>query len=166
MRSHDCERGTPGACATSILVVVRRELVLSMILAGALGAQQPKPPESKDPNPKTRDSKAQEPKVEEPPEEDESLAPKVYSFNPLQAAKEVRIGDYYFKKKSYKAAALRYREAARWNANLAEAWLKLGETNEKLRDPVGAREAYAKYVELAPDAKEADSIRKKLSAKR
>jgi tetratricopeptide (TPR) repeat protein len=165
LRSHDCERGTPRACATAILVVVRR-LALSLILAGALGAQQPKPPESKDPNPKTRDSKAQEPKVEEPPEEDESLAPKVYSFNPLQAAKEVRIGDYYFKKKSYKAAMLRYREATRWNANLAEAWLKLGEADEKLKDSAGAREAYAKYVELAPDAKEAESIRKKLSAKR
>jgi len=146
--------------------VVRRKLALSVILASALGAQQPKPPDSKDPNPKTRDSKTQDPKVEEPPEEDESLAPKVYSFNPLQAAKEVRIGDYYFKKKSYKAAALRFREATRWNANLAEAWLKLGEADEKLKDSAGAREAYAKYVELAPDAKEAESIRKKLSAKR
>jgi tetratricopeptide (TPR) repeat protein len=141
--------------------IVRRKLFLSLILASALGAQQPKPPD-----PKPRDSKAQDPKVEEPPEEDESLAPKVYSFNPLQAAKEVRVGDYYFKTKKYKAAMLRYREATRWNANLAEAWLKLGETDEKLKDSAGAREAYAKYVELAPDAKEADSIRKKLSAKR
>ena len=140
---------------------MRRKLALSLILASALGAQQPKPSDSK-----PRDSKQQEPKVEEPPEEDEALAPKVYSFNPLQAAKEVRIGDYYFKKKSYKAAALRFREATRWNANLADAWLKLGEADEKLKDSTGAREAYAKYIELAPDAKDADSIRKKLSAKR
>jgi tetratricopeptide (TPR) repeat protein len=133
-----------------------------MILAGGLWAQAPKPPESKDPKGKTQ----QDPKVEEPPEEDESLAPKVYSFNPLQAAKEVRIGDYYFKKKSYKAAASRYREATRWNANLAEAWLKLGETDEKLKDAAGARDAYAKYVALAPDSKESESVRKKLSSKR
>ncbi len=33
------------------------------------------------------------------------MAPKEYAFNPLQATKEVEIGNYYFKKKNYRAAA-------------------------------------------------------------
>src|SRR5207244_4437598 len=57
--------------------------------------------------------KQEPPKQEEqiPPEEDEATAPKVYSFNPLQAEKELKIGNYYFRKGSFRAAAQRFREA-------------------------------------------------------
>src|SRR5215470_11794150 len=85
---------------------------------------------------------------EVPPEEDESLAVKEYSFNPLQAEKEVKIGNYYFHKGSFRAAALRFREATKWNNGYPDAWLRLAEAEEKLKDPKAAKEAYAKYVEL------------------
>ena len=97
-----------------------------------------------------------------PPEEDTSIATKEYGFNPLQAKKEIMIGDEYFKKRSDRAAAGRYTEATKWNSGEPEAWLRLGEAREKLKDPKAAREAYEKYVELAADAKKADEIRKKL----
>ncbi len=102
-------------------------------------------------------------KPQEPPEEDESLATKEYSFNPIQAEKELKTGNFYFKKGSYKAAALRFREATRWNSGFAEAWLRLGETHEKLNDPTAARDAYAKFLALAPKHKRADEVRKKLA---
>jgi predicted Zn-dependent protease len=105
---------------------------------------------------------AQEQKEQEPPEEDEDLKPKEYSFNPLQSAKELKTGDFYFKKGNYKAAARRYREATRWDPTAAQGFLKLGEAEEKLHDQNGAQEAYAKYLELAPDSKDADRIRKKI----
>ena len=73
-------------------------------------------------------------KEEVPKEEDENLSAKEYSFNPLQAEKEVRVGEYYFKKGSYRAAALRFREATKWNQGYGEAWLRLGETAEKQKD--------------------------------
>jgi tetratricopeptide (TPR) repeat protein len=98
-----------------------------------------------------------------PPEEDEAVAPTVYSFNPLQAEKDMRVGDYYLKQGSFRAAAGRYREATRWNAGSGEAWKRLGEASEKLRDLPSAREAYAKYLSLAPDAKDASRIKKKLA---
>ncbi len=104
------------------------------------------------------------PGPQEPAEEDESLAVKEYSFNPLQAEKEIKVGAYYLKKGSYRAAARRFREATRWNPGSAEAWLKLGEAQEKLKDKDAAREAYAKYLELKPDAKNAAEIRKKLGS--
>ncbi len=128
---------------------------LALLLAGAawlsaddLKKERPKPPVS-----------SQE---EVPPEEDESLTVKEYSFNPVQAEKEVRVGNYYFKKGSYRAAAQRFREATKWNEGLGEAWLRLGEAEEKQKDPKSAREAYTKFLELSPDAKNAPEIRKKL----
>ncbi len=100
---------------------------------------------------------------EEPPEEDESLTPKEYALNPLEAARNISAGNFYFKKSKYRAAARRYLEATRWDPNSAEAFLRLGESDEKLKDYAGAREAYTKYLALAPDSKIADQIKKKIA---
>ena len=97
-----------------------------------------------------------------PPEEDKSIAVPVYGFNPLQAQKEIRTGNYYFKKGSYRAAAGRFEEATKWNSGEPEAWLRLGEAQEKLKDHKAARAAYTKYLALSSDSKIADEIRKKL----
>ena len=100
---------------------------------------------------------------QEPPEEDQHLTQTKYAFNPLQASKEIQIGNFYFKKGSFRAAELRFRDATRWDESNAEAWLRLAEASEKLKDPKAAREAYQKYLALAPDAKNADEIKKKLA---
>lgn len=100
----------------------------------------------------------------EPPEEDESLKEREYSFNPLQAQKEFNVGNFYFKKGSYKAAAMRYEEAVKWNPGYAEAYLRLGEAREKLGQKREAIEAYKAFLENAPDHKRAAEIRKKLPA--
>jgi tetratricopeptide (TPR) repeat protein len=99
---------------------------------------------------------------EVPPEEDTSLSVTEYSFNPLQAQKELQTGNYYFKKGSFRAAASRFREATKWNDGFDEAWLRLGEAEEKLKDHKAAKEAYSKYLTLAADAPRAPEIRKKL----
>ncbi len=104
------------------------------------------------------------PVVEEPQEEDESSKPKEYTLNPLQAEKEVRIGNYYAKKGAFKAAAARYREATMWNPSSSEAFLKLAEARERLADWKAAKAAYEKYLELEPDSKSAASIRKKIES--
>ena len=114
---------------------------------------------------KRRDGKAS-PKVTkqeaEMPDEDTSVGTHEYGFNPVQAQKEIRTGNYYFKKGAFRAAAGRFEEATKWNSGEPEAWLRLGEADEKLRDRKGARAAYTKYLELATDSKMADEIRKKL----
>ncbi|HPT27286.1 MAG TPA: hypothetical protein PLZ95_12760 [Bryobacteraceae bacterium] len=95
-------------------------------------------------------------------EEDTGVtAEKEYAFNPLQAEKELRIGDYYTKKGSHKAAAGRYLEAVKWNPTLAEGWRKLAVAREKIKDEKAAAEAWKKYLELVPDAKDAKQIRTK-----
>jgi tetratricopeptide (TPR) repeat protein len=107
----------------------------------------------------------EEKKPQQPPEEDEAYAPKEYAFNPIQAHKELKIGNFYFKKGNYRAAASRYREATKWNQQYAEAYRRLGEALEKWKDLDAARNAYQKYVELEPDSKQAKEIRKKLAGK-
>ncbi len=105
---------------------------------------------------------AQQQRAQEPPEEDESLAKTEYSFNPLQAEKEMKVGEFYWKKGSWKAAAGRFSEATKWNPGLAEAWLRMGDAETKLKNEKAAREAYAKFLELSPKDKRAGEIRKKL----
>jgi len=100
--------------------------------------------------------------VEEPPEEDIQNAPRTYDFNPIQAEKEVKVGRYYLKKGSLKAALNRFDDASKYNPQFAEAFLLLGETREKLKDKKGAKAAYTKYLELSPDAKNAGEIKKRL----
>jgi tetratricopeptide (TPR) repeat protein len=101
-------------------------------------------------------------KEEVPKEEDTGLAEKEYAFNPLQAEKEIQVGDFYFKKGKFRAAAERFREATKWNSGNTEAWLRLGDAAEKQKDPKAAKEAYAKFLDLSPDAKNAPEIRRKL----
>ena len=45
---------------------------------------------------------------------------------------------------------------------LGMAWLRLGDTAEKQNDEKTAAAAYAKYLELQPDAKNAAEIKKRL----
>jgi predicted Zn-dependent protease len=101
-------------------------------------------------------------KEEIPPEEDAALAATEYSFNPLQSVKDVSVGNQYLKKGKLRAAEMRYTSATKWNDGNAEAWLKLGEVAERLKDTDKAKTAYGKYLELASDAKNAADIRKKL----
>jgi tetratricopeptide (TPR) repeat protein len=138
-----------------------------LIFAFALPFLAQTPPEQT--KPKTLEQrpgakpKPTEPEEEVPPEEDATAKPKEYSFNPLQAATEMRVGNYYYKRGKYRAAADRYREASLWNPTLAEAFLRMGEADEKNHNKKAAKEAFSKYLEMAPDAKDAADVKKKLS---
>jgi tetratricopeptide (TPR) repeat protein len=139
-----------------------RSLILAIAVA-ALGvvAFSQDPPKPKDPPDKPAAAK-QDPTEVEPPEEDESLKPKVYTFNPLQAKRDLTTGEFYYKKGSWKAAARRFEDATQYDPSLADAFLRLGDAREKLHDKKGAKAAYQKYLELKPDSKEASSLKKKV----
>jgi len=143
---------------------VVRSFAIGFLLTSFLFAQD-EPQLKKRPADQSKPPQQQQ-QEQEPPEEDDSLAPKTYSFNPLEAEKDVKVGNYYFKKGNYKASASRFREATLWNPNDAEAFLRLGESEEKLKDKKAANEAYSKYLALAPDGKEAEAVKKKLARPR
>jgi tetratricopeptide (TPR) repeat protein len=142
--------------------VVRRA-VIGLLLTGVLFAQDDTQLKKR---PADQPKSQQQTQEQEPPEEDESLAPKTYSFNPLEAEKDLKVGLYYFKKGNYKASTSRFREATLWNPTYAEAFLRLGESEEKLKDKKAANEAYTKYLALSPDGKEAEAVKKKLTRQR
>jgi tetratricopeptide (TPR) repeat protein len=115
------------------------------------------------PKPKA-EGKTQE-KIQEPAEEDTSAIPKQYVLNPLQAEKELTTGNFYFKKGNFKAAAHRFEEATRWNPAYGEAWVRLGDARLRQKDKKAARDAYSKYLEVEPEGKEAEAVKKKLAGK-
>jgi tetratricopeptide (TPR) repeat protein len=136
------------------LIVSRGLLAAFFLVSGSRGllfGQEPKLP----PPPA--------PQEQEPPEEDASLKPEEFSFNPLQAAKEMDVGNQHLKKGKYGAAVYRFHRATLYDPGSGEAFRKLGEAHEKLHDYSAAREAYAKYFELAKDAKDADAIKKRMA---
>jgi tetratricopeptide (TPR) repeat protein len=142
--------------------------VLALVAAGVGCLAQnpadvpPPPPETSAPaasKPSTKDDD----QYQKPPEEDETEAPKVYTFNPIMAKRDMMVGGFYYKKGKYKAAAMRFDEATKWNPGLSEAWYRLGETEDKLGDLDAMRKAWTKYLELEPNAKESASVKKKLA---
>jgi tetratricopeptide (TPR) repeat protein len=97
-------------------------------------------------------------------EEDEDIvAPTEYVFNPIQAKKDLKVGDFYAKKGNHRAAAGRFLEATKWNPGLAEAYWKLGRSRERLDQTQQALEAYRKYVELEADGKFAREAHKRIA---
>jgi tetratricopeptide (TPR) repeat protein len=108
------------------------------------------------------DKPAIEAPIAEPEEEDVAAKPKTYDFNPIQAEKEIKIGNYYLKKGSLKAALGRFYDASQYNPQAPEAFLGLGEARERLKDKKGAKAAYQKYLELDPGAKNAGEIGKRI----
>ncbi len=146
--------------------------IAALVLGGTACLPAQTPPQSQSQSQpqlqKQRSAPPTSDKEEIPPEEDTSVTEKTYSFNPLQAQKELQTGNFYYHKGSYRAAEGRYKEATLWNNGYDEAWLRLGETEEKLRDKKAARAAYQKYLELASDQKDekdqkkVEEIRKKV----
>lgn len=135
-------------------------MAASFLSAAALFAQEP---QSQQPQKKLETTHPAKPAEQEPPEEDEALKPEQFSLNPLEAQKNINAGDYYFRtKKNYHAAERRYLRATKWDPGSPEAFLKLGESEEKLNDHAAAREAYQTYIQLAPHAKNAPAIQKKI----
>jgi tetratricopeptide (TPR) repeat protein len=104
----------------------------------------------------------QSPGEEDPPEEDESIAPEKFALNPLESERNIKVGNYYWHKGKYRAAAGRYERAAKFNPNSAEAFFKLGEAEDKLKNKDAARVAYERVTKIAPDSKLAQEARKKL----
>jgi tetratricopeptide (TPR) repeat protein len=81
-------------------------------------------------------------------------------WDPHKAAKDVEVGDFYFKRKNYRAAEDRYREALLYKDSDAMAIFRLGECLEKLGQPGAARDNYESYLKILPHGPFAEEARK------
>jgi Flp pilus assembly protein TadD len=82
------------------------------------------------------------------------------SWDPHKAAKSVEVGDYYFKRKNYRAAEDRYREALRYKENDALATIRLAVCMEKLEEFEDARAEYESYLKILPFGPDAETAKK------
>lgn len=84
--------------------------------------------------------------VPDAPEEVQEFHP----WNPHKAAKDIEVGDFYFKRKNYLAALDRYQEALLYKRDDAFANYRLGQCLEKLNKPEAARAHYEAYLKILP----------------
>lgn len=118
--------------------------------------------------PPTQSQPAQQPPAEDeqmPPEEDESVAPETFPLNPLESDRNIKVGNYYWHKGNYRAALQRYERATRYNPSSADAFFKVGEAEEKLKNKDAANAAFKRVIQISPDSKTAHEARKKLGQK-
>ena len=81
-----------------------------------------------------------------------------HPWSPLKAMKDIEVGDFYFKRKNYKAALERYKEALYYKDGDAVASFRLAVCQEKLGDKAEAKKYYEQYLKILPEgpfAKEA-----------
>lgn len=79
----------------------------------------------------------------------------IVTHDPEQARKNVEVGDFYFKKKNYKAAESRYRRAIQYNTKWPKAYEKLIKLFEQQGDFDAAIEVCFEFVDSNPSSKQA-----------
>jgi len=83
-----------------------------------------------------------------------------HPWDPHRAGKDIEVGDFYFKKKNYKAAEDRYREALFYKDNDAVATYRLAICLEKLDRPDEAIDAFESYLQILPHGPQAADAKK------
>ncbi len=86
-----------------------------------------------------------------------------HTWDPHKAAKDVEVGDFYFKRKNYRAAEERYRDALRYKDNDAVATIRLAECLEKLGILDDARAEYESYLKILPHGPQAGEAQKSIA---
>ena len=71
------------------------------------------------------------------------------------ASKAVEIGDFYLRRRKYKAALNRFQEALKTDPHYAPAYREMGRVYEKMGQWKKSLEAYQKYLDELPSAKDA-----------
>lgn len=73
-----------------------------------------------------------------------------HPWDPHKAAKNIEVGDFYYKRKNYRAALERYKEALIYKPNDAIANFRLAECQEKTGNATEALAHYQEYLKLLP----------------
>ena len=82
---------------------------------------------------------------------DTSGVQEFHAWNPMKAIKDIEVGDFYFRRKNYRAALERYKDALYYKDNDAIASFRLAVCEEKLGDKAEARKYYAQYLKILPE---------------
>ena len=80
-------------------------------------------------------------------------------YVPPGPAKSVEVGNFYLRKRDYRAALSRFKEAADADPTYADAYLGLGKVYEKIGLKRKALDAYRKYLDALPSEKDAEDAK-------
>jgi tetratricopeptide (TPR) repeat protein len=72
-------------------------------------------------------------------------------WNPHKAMKDIEVGDFYYKRKNYRAALDRYKEALYYKENDAVATFRVAQCEEKLGSVGEAQTNYEAYLRILPE---------------
>jgi tetratricopeptide (TPR) repeat protein len=86
-----------------------------------------------------------------------------HTWDPHKAAKDIEVGNFYFKRGNYRAAEDRFREALTYKENDAVATFRLAESLEKLGVLDDARAEYESYLKILPHGPEAAEAQKAIA---
>ena len=87
----------------------------------------------------------------------------LHPWDPHKAAKEVEVGDYYFKRKNFKAAIERYKHALIYKQDDAIAIFRLAQSLDKTGKPGEAITYYQDYLKILPRGPYAADAQKALA---
>jgi tetratricopeptide (TPR) repeat protein len=93
---------------------------------------------------------------------DDGEVQEMHPWDPHRAAKNSEVGEFYFKRKNYRAALARYQEALEFKPNDAEANFRIAECYEKLNEADQAAKYYQEYLKILPQGILAPEARKGL----
>jgi len=93
---------------------------------------------------------------------DTSGVQEFHPWNPMKALKDIEVGDYYFRRKNYRAARERFKEALYYKDNDAVASFRLAACQERLGDQAEARKYYEQYLKILPEGPLAKDARASL----
>jgi len=92
-----------------------------------------------------------------------TLPAEASSYDPVSAARDVDVGDYYFRQKNYRGALNRYADAAKAKPGDAAIYLRMGRGWEKLNTPERAYLHYDAVLQLEPEGKSAGEAKEAMA---
>jgi len=125
--------------------------------------QDPNESSSRDTQIDIRDPDAMPPDMNEGEESGDSDVQEMHPYDPHRAEHNVEVGDFLMRRKSYRAAESRYREALEYKPNDALATFRLAVVLEKTGELDEARQRYQEYLKILPHGPLAADAKKALA---
>src|SRR5207302_3436532 len=97
------------------------------------------------------------------PESDLSDVTEMHTYNPHKAEKDVEVGEFYMKRKNYRAAENRFREALIYKPGDAIATFRLAEVLDAQSQNAEATKNYEEYLKIPSSGKYAPEAKKALA---
>jgi outer membrane protein assembly factor BamD (BamD/ComL family) len=94
---------------------------------------------------------------------EEAEATKEKELNPALAEQNLKVGDFYLKRKNYGAAVERYRDAVEYQPSLLQAYEALARAYEKIGENSKAAEAYREFIRRNPDSPKIPDVNSRIA---